>query len=57
MSFDPKCYELAKYFIDDVSGSEAMKNELAQRIQEAVEDWFFDLASKDAVDHTTGEPA
>lgn len=59
MSFDPKCFDLAEHFLldqwDEVPT--AMKNELAQVIQDAVEGYFFDRASAGAVDHTTGQPA
>ena len=35
--FDPKCYELAVYFLPDADSDE--RNELAAAIQEAVEDF------------------
>ena len=59
MSFDSKCFDLAEYFIRDEwdEAPTAMKNELAQVIQDAVEGWFFDRASEGAIDHTTGQPA
>lgn len=40
-AFDPKCLELAEYFLAD-SATLAQRNALAQHIQEAVEDWFPD---------------
>lgn len=59
MSFDPKCFDLAEHFLldewDEVPT--AMKNELAQVIQDAIEGYFFDRASEGATDHTTGQPA
>jgi hypothetical protein len=59
MSFDPKCYDLAEHFLldqwDEVPT--AMKDELAQAIQDTIEDYFFDRAGKDAPDQTTGQPA
>ena len=37
--YDPKCYDLAKYFLDSepCGGS---KDELARRIQKTVEDYY-----------------
>jgi len=38
--FDPKCYELAEYFLrDNGAATEEHKSDLAQAIQDAVEDW------------------
>lgn len=38
--FDPKCYELAEYFLgDNGAATEEHKVELAQAIQDAVEDY------------------
>ena len=37
MSFDPKCYELAVYF---GLSSERLRTELAQHIQDSIEDWL-----------------
>jgi len=36
-TFDPKCYELAEYFIPEAS--EEDKNELARLIQATIEDY------------------
>ncbi len=49
---DPKCYELAEYFLDDetlrgahiVVDQRHMKSLLAQHIQDAIEDWLRGLA-------------
>jgi uncharacterized membrane-anchored protein YjiN (DUF445 family) len=39
--FDPKCYELAEYFLEDYEDiTEEQKNELAQHIQDTIEDWL-----------------
>ena len=38
--YDEKCYELAQYFLEDYEHSEAQAAELAQDIQDAVENWF-----------------
>jgi hypothetical protein len=46
--FDPECYELASYFLED-SQDEMAKRELAQIIQDAVEDFLQGRL-------TTGEP-
>ena len=44
MAYDSKSYELAEHFLaDEPRASEADKRELAQQIQDAVEDFFFDL--------------
>lgn len=42
MSFDSKCFDLAEHFLADEWDEvpTAMKNDLAQAIQSAVEDWF-----------------
>ena len=38
--FDPKCYELAEYFLaDNGAATEEHKSDLAQAIQDAVEDF------------------
>lgn len=37
--FDPKCYDLAEYFLP-TTASPALKDDLAQYIQDAVEDWL-----------------
>lgn len=37
--FDPKCHELAEYFLDR-GASDKRKNDLAYEIQTAVEDWL-----------------
>jgi hypothetical protein len=38
MSYDPKCYELAEHFLPS-QASQRLKSELAQAIQDAVEDY------------------
>lgn len=42
MSFDSKCYYLAKYFLEDEddAASETEACNLAQTIQDAIEDWI-----------------
>jgi len=37
---DEKCYELAKYFLDDTSANEKQIEELAQSIQDLCEDAY-----------------
>lgn len=40
MAFDPKCYELAEYFLrDNGAATGDHKDDLAQAIQDAIEDW------------------
>jgi hypothetical protein len=39
MAYDPKCEELARHFLPDNAPEEDVK-ELAQHIQEKVEDWI-----------------
>lgn len=40
VSFDPKCYELAEYFLrNNGAATEDHKRDLAQVIQDAIEDW------------------
>jgi hypothetical protein len=38
-SYDEKCYELAKYFLADRSHTSEELADLAQTIQDAVENW------------------
>jgi hypothetical protein len=40
MAFDSKCYELAEYFLPSGLPNGRLREELAQHIQEAVEDWL-----------------
>ena len=48
--FDTKCYDLAVDFLEDVTPvpEDKIFDELAQRIQDAIEDFFFEkeLVSK-----------
>jgi hypothetical protein len=39
MAFDRKCFELAEYFVP-APASPRLRHELAQHIQDAVEDWL-----------------
>jgi hypothetical protein len=39
MSYDPKCLELAEYFLPTMA-TDCLKNDLAQAVQDAVEDWL-----------------
>ena len=38
--FDPECYKLAEYFLDGPDATKTDKNDLAQTIQHAIEDWL-----------------
>ena len=43
MSFDPKCYDLAKEFLADAPPAlqtETLTNQLAQTIQDTIEQWI-----------------
>ena len=41
MGHDPRCYELAQYFLDDQAGAdEADMSALAEAIQQAIEQWI-----------------
>lgn len=52
--FDPKCYELAESFLgEDVPATERLKNELAQHIQDAAEDWL--AAERDRLAQSTAQ--
>lgn len=42
MSYDPKCSELAEHFLDEMPHSDKQVAELAQEIQDAIEDWLRD---------------
>lgn len=39
-SFDPQCLELAEYFLRDEPSLRDRADELAQQIQDAIEDWI-----------------
>jgi hypothetical protein len=43
MTYDTKCYELAEYFLQDgpFKGHEPAAANLAEAIQQAIEDWFI----------------
>jgi hypothetical protein len=44
---DPKCYELAEYFLaDNKTATEEQKVDLAQHIQDAIEMWPGQLEPK-----------
>ena len=47
MSFDPKCYELAEYFLRDQTTCERVIHALAQEIQDTIEDFSFDEPDED----------
>ena len=40
LRFDPRCLELANYFTQDYPRLAGKEKELAQAIQDAIEDWF-----------------
>lgn len=41
MAYDFKCYELAEQFLEDIKDPTIYeKDDLAQVIQDAIEDWF-----------------
>ena len=42
--FDEKCCELAKYFLPN--GEEVALTDLAQTIQDAIEDWLLEMEPK-----------
>ena len=50
-SYDPACERLALYFLAEIQPreTEAQIRSLSQAIQNAVEDWFFEL------EHPTGD--
>jgi hypothetical protein len=52
MSYDPKCEELAEYFLGNAS--ERLKTELAQWIQDGVEFWLE--AERDKIKESTVKP-
>jgi len=45
MSYDTHSYELAEHFTQDEDVTEQQREDLAQTIQTAVEDWFSNLES------------
>lgn len=47
-SYDSKCRELAGHFLSDTVCTDADGEELAQDIQDAVENWFREWESKNA---------
>jgi len=44
--FDPKCLELACHFLGDFPEIAALRNQLAQHIQDEIESWLEDEAQK-----------
>ena len=56
--YDSQCYDLAEYFLRDVSGGddlrEQAKSELAQVIQDAIENWFAGAALASAEPQVEG---
>jgi hypothetical protein len=59
MSYDPKCQDLAEYFCEDSVAVDFEVRQLAQVIQDAVEDWLRDLeeeADKKAELHNARSP-
>ena len=49
VEYDPKCAELAQWFLDDAYGTEyddSLLNALASVIQTAIEGWFEDRPNK-----------
>lgn len=51
MSFDTKCYDLAVVFLADHPrlDNEGTRKYLAQRIQDAIEEWILQLGYEDLV--------
>lgn len=45
--YDPKCGELARYFLDKDMETDDRASDLAQSIQDAIERWFEDNAEAD----------
>lgn len=43
MSYDSRCYDLAEVFLEEIDSDEELRADLAQTIQDAVEDWFASL--------------
>jgi cytochrome c551/c552 len=41
MSYDPACENLARHFLDDLHASEKLIKELAQCIQDEIDDWIM----------------
>lgn len=52
-SFDPKCMDLAEHFLPS-HATQSVKNELAQTIQDAVEDFCMSRSQEKATDHHSG---
>lgn len=48
-SFDSKCFDLAEYFLP-AEATESVKNELAQSIQDAVEDFTMEPPRRPTID-------
>ena len=42
MSFDPKCYDLAVEFLEEINPPDRVYDRLAQTIQDAIEDFLQD---------------
>ena len=52
MTYDSKCYDLAEHFIGSAPEKHKLRHELAQHIQQEIEDWLghpeFDLKPTEA---------
>jgi hypothetical protein len=47
MAFDTRCYDLARIFLAETPNTQEQdKDSLAQAIQDAVENWFFEHEAK-----------
>ena len=53
MSFDPACFDLAQIFLEDEPRLRARVKELAQAIQDAIEDWIE--TNRDDADATSDD--
>lgn len=54
--FDPKCYELAQYFLPgELPHPSRLVDELAQHIQDAVEEYL--IGKRDSIASTLSKPA
>lgn len=40
MAYDPKCYELAEFFLGGAKYNERLRRELAQFLQDQAEEWI-----------------
>jgi hypothetical protein len=56
MNYDPRCQQLARHFLGDTV-SEKLVSQLAEHIQQSIEDWIGRAIEEPAPERTCNPPA